>query len=183
MCTQSCVLLCSCPPGPTVDRLMAMEPRADLLLRWNPGQTDWGHNGTCGNPINTREPSGDRLMHGNPSKTGEKTGTQGRPRGNPGQTFHPGLALRRPQIAPSHFRGFRLYTVKMVEGTRSLLKDAILSDPTWVLQDPMKQGGSPKLRSGTSVPTPFLCGGESLKNIFGFSKARIPRFSASSTKF
>ena len=46
----------------------------------------------------------------------------------------------------------------MVEGTRSLLKDAILSDPTWVLQDPMKQGGSPKLRSGTSVPTPFLCG-------------------------
>ena len=27
-------------------------------------------------------------MHGNPSKTGEKTGTQGRPRGNPGQTFH-----------------------------------------------------------------------------------------------
>ena len=43
--------------------LMAMEPRADLLLRWNPGQTDWGHNGTCGNPINTREPSGDRLMH------------------------------------------------------------------------------------------------------------------------
>ena len=65
--------------GPTVDRLMAMEPRADLLLRWNPGQTDWGHTGTCGNPINTREPSGDRLMHGNPSKTGEKTGTQGRP--------------------------------------------------------------------------------------------------------
>ena len=64
--------------------LMAMEPRADLLLRWNPGQTAWGHNGTCGNSINTREPSGDRLMHGNPSKTGEKTGTQGRPRGNPG---------------------------------------------------------------------------------------------------
>ena len=23
---------------------MAMEPRADLLLRWNPGQTDWGPN-------------------------------------------------------------------------------------------------------------------------------------------
>ena len=64
--------------------LMAMEPRADLLLRWNPGQTAWGHNGTCGNPINTREPSGDRAIHGNPSKTGEKTGTQGRPRGNPG---------------------------------------------------------------------------------------------------
>ena len=42
--TQHCVLLCSCPPGPTVDRLMAMEPRADLLLRWNPGQTDWGPN-------------------------------------------------------------------------------------------------------------------------------------------
>ena len=93
--TQHCVLLCSCPPGPTVDRLMAMEPRADLLLRWNPGQTAWGHNGTCGNSINTREPSGDRLMHGNPSKTGEKTGTQGRPRGNPGQTFHPRCQLRR----------------------------------------------------------------------------------------
>lgn len=43
----------------------------------------------------------------------------------------------------------------MVEGTRSLLKDAILSDPPWALQDPMKQGGSPKLRSGKSVPTPF----------------------------
>ena len=43
--------------------LMAMEPMADLLLRWNPGQTNWGHNGTCGNPINTREPSGDRLMY------------------------------------------------------------------------------------------------------------------------
>ena len=57
--------------------LVAMEPTG-------PGQTAWGHNGTCGNPINTREPSGDRLMHGNPSKTGEKTGTQGRPRGNPG---------------------------------------------------------------------------------------------------
>ena len=39
---------------------MAMEPSADLLLRWNPGQTDWGHNGTCGNSINTREPSGVR---------------------------------------------------------------------------------------------------------------------------
>ena len=46
----------------------------------------------------------------------------------------------------------------MVEGTRSLLKDAILSDPPWALQDPMKQGGSIKLRSGQSVPTPFLCG-------------------------
>ena len=44
----------------------------------------------------------------------------------------------------------------MVEGTRSLLKDAILSDPPWALQDPMKQGGSPKLRSGNSVPAPCL---------------------------
>ena len=46
----------------------------------------------------------------------------------------------------------------MVEGTRSLLNDAILSDPGWALQDPMKHPGSPKLRSGKSVPTPFLCG-------------------------
>ena len=101
MCTQSCVLLCSCPPGPTVDRLMAMEPRADLLLRWNPGQTDWGHNETCGNPMNTREPSGDRLMHGNPSKTGEKTGTQGWPRGNPGCAKY---ELAYPDFGVGHWR-------------------------------------------------------------------------------
>ena len=48
--------------------------------------------------------------------------------------------------------------MKMVERTRSLLKDAILIDPGWALQDPMKHPGSPKLRSGKSVPTPFLCG-------------------------
>ena len=33
---------------------------------------------------------------------------------------------------------------KMVEGTRSLLKDVILSNPPWALdEDPMKQGSSP----------------------------------------
>ena len=49
----------------------------DLLLRWNPGQTDWGQNGTCGNPINTREPSGDRLMHREPIKDRRKNGNPG----------------------------------------------------------------------------------------------------------
>ena len=39
----------------------------------------------------------------------------------------------------------------MVEGTRSLLKGAILSDPGWALQGPMKHPGSPKLRSGKSA--------------------------------
>ena len=43
----------------------------------------------------------------------------------------------------------------MVEGTRSLLKDTILIDPPWALQDPMKQGGSIKLRSGQSHFTDF----------------------------
>ena len=47
----------------------------------------------------------------------------------------------------------------MVEGTRSLLKDAILSYLQWALQDPMKQGGLIKLRSDSSVPTASLCGG------------------------
>ena len=42
----------------------------------------------------------------------------------------------------------------MVEGTCSLLTDAILSDPPWALQDAMKQGGMVKLRSGESVPGP-----------------------------
>ena len=46
----------------------------------------------------------------------------------------------------------------MVEGTRSLLKDAILSNRRWALQAPMNQGGLPKLRSDLSGPTPFLCG-------------------------
>jgi hypothetical protein len=48
--------------------------------------------------------------------------------------------------------------MKMVERTRSLLKDAILIDPGWALQDPMKHPGSLKLRSEQSVPTPFLSG-------------------------
>ena len=46
----------------------------------------------------------------------------------------------------------------MVEGTRSLLKDAILSDPGWALQHPMKHSRSLKLRSSKGVPTPSLCG-------------------------
>ena len=35
----------------------------------------------------------------------------------------------------------------MVEGTRSLLKDAILSNPPWALQDPMKQAKVCQLHS------------------------------------
>ena len=38
----------------------------------------------------------------------------------------------------------------MVERTRSLLKDAILSNPGWALQQPMKHPGLLKLRYGKS---------------------------------
>ena len=51
---------------------------------------------------------------------------------------------------------------EQVEGTRSFLKDAILSNPGWVLQDPMKHPGLLKLRSVQSVPTPSLSGGKIL---------------------
>jgi hypothetical protein len=61
-------------------RLFAHRPQI-----WrNPGQTDWVSMGTQGNPRNTREPREHHLLHGNLTKTGGKTGTQGRPRGNPG---------------------------------------------------------------------------------------------------
>ena len=46
----------------------------------------------------------------------------------------------------------------MVEGTRCLLKDAILSNPGCALQDPMKHPGLLKLRSVQSVPTPSMRG-------------------------